>query len=492
MTKTNRLAWPDPVVAVCLFLATLAAASWAAIDLFPMAEFRDWGFAGPLPADNLSFAIDQIWRGLTRQTAFSRGFALSYATAAIGMCEPDIRCANLPVLLPVALSASLLYLLGRRLGSSRGFALLAAGAWLMSAPVADALSWQATIFDRMALASTLGALLAYTRFTARTLSVGRLAGCNLTVGLLTILALGSKEIAFVLPAGLLLLALVEVGHGDRPSRRLLALLLPLGYSLFHILSYAGHYREVAPGWQAHVSSGDPLTNAIYFAGRALPFAQGPWALLAAGLGVVGLFVLPWLALERTGDAASRRTARAGCLLFLVGILATAAILRVQHRLAFYLYLPQAMYALGYGLLSSAVVRSVRLRFRPAAMIATAALPVLSYAGFIIVEAPAYLHFRTASANFLGSLARLRDALPPDAPSTSVVLEPSEIPVHLFTEGTYRKFTLYVDAAATRTEAPDHRLDWRFGKDCSEIPLERTCIRYDSWMRIVEVRRPAGG
>lgn len=486
--RRDRIHRLDLAVAGGLVLAVMAALTAQLGELFPLTEFRDWspalieGWTG-------GHLTDLLWQGFTRQIAYARTLPLAYAAAANGACGPQPLCLNLAVLLPVALSAGLFYRLARRLGADRLLTVVGIMFWLLSAPAAQALTWQATIFDRMALLFVLASILVYLRFTATPLGRGQLFACNLLVGALTAAALMSKEIAFPLPAILLLFGLADIGHRAARLRRLSALALPLAYGLFVAVTYLRDYLGIAPTWAEHTLGGDIVANATSFVSGLVPPADRPDKALVAALLVLAAFGMGygWLLRGAGATGQDRARAHAAGALLLAGLALALPALRTRFAWPFYFYTSQAIFTLSYAVLASAAAKRVPSRGWTWPALAGAALPLILLAGhFLTHGAAVYRGGLVASDNFSHSLERLRSVTPTGGDVVVAVLTPAAFPPHMFVDGSLRGLWRYIAPEVAAGIRAENRVLLSFGAACPDTPW-RYCLRFDQMMNLTEIR-----
>lgn len=482
---TRRL---DLAAAGGLALAVMMALTVQLGQLFPLTEFRDWspalieGWTG-------GHLMDLLWQGFTRQIAYARTLPLAYAAAANGACGPEPLCLNLAVLLPVALSAGLFYLLARRLEADRWLIVVGIMFWLLSAPAAQTLTWQATIFDRMALLFVLASILVYLRFTAKPLRQGQLLACNLLVGALTAAALMCKEIAFPLPAILLLFGLADIGHRAARLRRLSALALPLAYGLFVAITYLRDYMGIAPTWAEHTLGGDIVANATSFVSGLVPPADRPGKALVAALLVLAAFGLGygWLLRGAGATGRDRAQAHAAGALLLAGLALALPALRTRFAWPFYFYTSHALFTLSYVVLAGAAAKRVPGRAWKWPALTGATLPLLLLTGHFLTNGAAlYRGGLVASDNFSRSLERLRRLTPTGGDVVVAVLTPAAFPPHMFVDGSLRGLWRYIAPELAAGISTGNRVLLSFGAACPDTPW-RYCLRFDQTMNLMEIR-----
>lgn len=466
-----KLSRTDLLLAAGLSLLVFGALLVQFGQLFPLTEYRDWR-PDLLPQSSSSF----LWQGFTRQIAFARSLAFVQAVATASACGPATFCQNVPVLLPVAVTVGLFVLLARRLGAAMPLAAAGALYWVAAAPAVSALAWQATIFDRMALLWSLAALLAYLHFTAARLDGRRLLACNIVVFVLTAFALMSKEVAFPLPAILLLFGWFELDQAATRRARLQRLALPTIYAAYVWLTYLRDYTGIASAWRGHVLEGDPGANLVFYLSQLLPFATSPVVAIGGGVTLLALLGVACWRVRRDGRPGVVRVA---LLLLAAAAIFTVPVLRVRYQNGYYLYLPHAFLALAYVVLASALVRGRRVA-GVVALVPLVLLALLFWAG----PARGYLHELRASDNFRRSFEQLRALQPAGQDVLVTVLTPTDFPPHLFVDGGLRNLWLYIDPAVAAGIDAANRPVLVFGDTCPSTPW-RYCLRYDADMNLRE-------
>ncbi len=335
------------VLALSLGVALGTAYYWAYFsDLLPLWEFREW-VTWPVSWD---YAQELLVNLVTREKpGFARNVAMLYVRTVGDHCGPDVRCLNFWMLLPASAAAALLYVLARQLRFARSYAIAAVLIWWFSAPVADAFAWQATINDRMALLFVLASLCLSFRIIDSPVSLRACAIGNVLVLLPVILAYNSKESAWFLgPSIVLAVLILRTGGLRRRLEGLLLFAMPLGYAVFNNFRYflVGLPNEAY--WGSHVL-GETATDTLPFLISGLfglPDPSFPWIALVT-LVFVSTLVLHGRTRSKLRAAAFDASAGLIPLLWCAATLAVslAIPLRVKFHALYYLYLPEAFFAL---------------------------------------------------------------------------------------------------------------------------------------------------
>ena len=272
-----RLTRTDAARGVGVMLLASVLLMWAAGELFPTMEYRDW-----LAWSDRFDVVSVLQRMTLRDAWFSREFSMASVLLSSQMCGINLLCLNAWVLLPVALAATLLFLFARLLNVSRPVALAAVALWLLSWPTVDAIAWHATIHDRWALVFVLAALCAALRFYSRVRNVRQEISVSAAGLVLVWLACNSKEASWFIAPTLWRIAWSAVSGDWRVRLRNTMVAWPaLAYTLWHAQSFAHAEKTQGVAWLQHVSSGDLPHNLHHFAGHLLGLSpsQGATALL---------------------------------------------------------------------------------------------------------------------------------------------------------------------------------------------------------------------
>jgi hypothetical protein len=407
---TARLTRFDGLVAGALCLPV--PGYWAlTATLFPLVEYRDWIARGPVRVTPRDLFIGYFLRREPRGIVFS----ILYAESSGTWCGLSLPCLNGTSLAPLLVAAPLLYLIARRLGQSRAWGAFAVLCWIGSAAVFDALLWQATILDRLALALSLGTL-AWLTVAER---AGPLLG-NLVGFALVNVAYNCKESAWFLLPTLLSWAVLMPERARWQARaivrRLGTIVLPLGYAGLRTVRYWQWLRSsgVDPEWKRHVAAGAPAFNLKVYASVLADLPTRSWsvvvvlALLVAALVVVSL---------RRGDAAERRA-----VLFSWSAFACAFVVPLATETAapYYMYLPGALFWLAVGASLSTLGGAPLRRWRAAPLlIVLAALVKAGVAGERAL--PQLRDQDLEAANLRQSVARIGEQIAPTLPDRLTVV-----------------------------------------------------------------------
>jgi len=235
------------------------------------------------------------------------------------------------------LTATALFIFGKRVFGSRLLASIVTGLWLTSVPYLETMAWQALDLDRIAaLTTTVGAMVGLVYFRAQ-YSIRNVVVSNFLLFSLVLVGYNSKPSAWVLVPGLWLLPITGNGLGLKNwSKYLIA---PTLYGLINNLVW---YRAVQADdfYRAHTSGGNPVTNASKFVG----FLHGTTIpTLSSRVAFFCLFsVLIFGAIRK------RPISRFGlwCLLMVAGGMAIS--LRTQYGSPFYMLVSQVFYSLAVG------------------------------------------------------------------------------------------------------------------------------------------------
>lgn len=326
---------PRRLLAPLIAALAFALHVWWFGDQFYLMEFRDW-LLSPIDAAEVT---DLLVECVVRDEPFSRMVGLG-AVRVLGTCcidEPWLVNGVLLALTPIAAWQML-----RLAGGMGAFAAGVVGVvmWLVSEPVVDALWWQATVIDRLALVFSLAAIAMFLAFRRRPASgAGGLVVANVCITAATVLAFNSKESAWSLWP--MLLALVGTGNVRRDAR---LLVLPAIWSAWYFVRWLASDA----GGDQHVFGGDVWHNYEQHCARLtadLPGAR--WLVPAVVLGAVAA-------------AVRRADLRALLLVALAGFVG-GFVLVAPARLAspYYMYQPSLFFYLLCALLASLTAPRLR-------------------------------------------------------------------------------------------------------------------------------------
>ena len=393
-----------PGISAIWLAAPIAAAAafyvWNFVDLFPLIEYREWIDRAELESGLHFFyhnAIRHTVIGFSRSTSF---LAVALFTSA---CGPAIACHNFMHIALLLAAAALLGLTLLRLSECRRPVLVAGTVafFLFTVPVLDAVAWQATIHDKLAV--LLAAL--FTWYVARPRLPVLLDQPVLLA--LTILTVNAKESAWVvLPSLMLLAAALRLAQAPAIARALPAAIgatlarfaLPLAYAVMHIGLAMVQLMTIDIAELARVTSGSAGILAAFLAAFALALAAASaWTRL----------MLLWAAVSFA--------------------LALAIPLKTSAQSPFYLLVPLYYLSATLFWIASAALDALRARAMRAAMAAalTAAL-MLHVTGFLN-RVPPYREIADLSRNFQTALEAIRQEIARDPPSVLRFDAPADQP-----------------------------------------------------------------
>ncbi len=395
--------------------APLAAGAWFYgtrwLGTFPLIEFRNW-LAYPFTRGTLPELAGNL---AARDIPFSRDVSLFSVQLIAAGCGIDVACINAVPIAFLLASGVLLYVLVRALLGSRALACGTAVLWIFSRPVTDAVSWQATNHDKVAVLFSLSALDVAVWFLRRPATGLRLVAGNLALGLLVVLAYNSKEAAWGLVPCLVLLGFVAV-PGTTPStwarQQLPLLLLPLVYGVHQNTRYFEHFQEDLP-WKIHVTTGPPVRNMkIYLGLLANDSASSPEAILPYAALVAGaILAFAWDRRRPNPNPAVARCARVALWAACGWALSVGLVLRLLYPSPYHMLVPSAyLYVLG----AAALALLGDAAATPPARIASAAVAWSTGALLALHAARTYHEYQTLhdrSEHFKERLAELARHVP---------------------------------------------------------------------------------
>ncbi|MFH2000142.1 MAG: hypothetical protein ABIK28_10695 [Planctomycetota bacterium] len=416
------------------------------IDLFPLAEFRDW------IADSMS--IDQflasLKRVILRDTLFDRHLSICFSRFAGLVGDKDIRVVNLVMLMPITGSCVFLYILSRQLKLSSLMSLVGLLLWGFSLPVIDAVAWQATSHDRLALFFALPAINVTIAFSRRRLSAGNLVSANLLILVCVVGAYNSKLSSLFLVPSLMLFvtACSEGGVGQRLSR-LLLLVLPMAYGAFHNARYF-YILSYSQGSSDHVmgrsfSNWNLIPSLNYALGYDSQKKSALCIVVAAGLLMI-LFISVILKRKRKGGTHQALRLPYIMWLCITFFMATFITFFTRYSTAYYQYIPRVFLVL-------LILQVIAFFFEclgpgriPAisASLVSVALLAGSLLLFFYCFFPDYRVRSEISQNFIASFPEVRAHVDPhgDSPITLVTSAPAWR-IYLFYGGSRRALLRYI-------------------------------------------------
>lgn len=219
-------------------------------------------------------------RSLFDTTAMSVAFSRSFFLLTVGffgkVCGYNLVCHNSFHVAILVVSAALTVAILRRLFPSAPL-LLFAGAiifMMFSVPVVDALSWQATILDKLSLLFTAASIYLGVTIGPSRQRMREILGINLISLALIVCAYNSKEATFSLvPSMVSLLAVRFIAAEPRFDfksvkeailRSFMTFALPILYSIFHVSIVLYNRMMVDVGEGNRVLGGDLQFNLRFF------------------------------------------------------------------------------------------------------------------------------------------------------------------------------------------------------------------------------------
>lgn len=397
----NRTGWivAMPIVGAAIFYVLNFA------DLFLLIEYRQWvGLQNTSLAGNLSWFFENAilhsdWRG----ASFPRSTSLVGVSMFSSVCGSNAGCHNLfhiGLLLAAAAFMGALLMQQTRGGHS---ALIATAVlfFLFSAPILDAVAWQATVLDKFSVFLSAAFIWYVARIRVAPGLGWRLADQAILL-VMTIVTMNAKEAAWSIIPSLVLLAAVQ--HADTKSlissigRSCARFGLSIVYMGIHVGLVMANRLLVHTGEAARVMSGSALDNLRVFAGYL--FNRTPYS--ASGLVLVVLLLVSAVLLA-AWIAPSRQTRLLLLWAALSFIAAMAIPLRTAGQSPFYLVVPAYYLAILLFWIMAAMADS--LTWRPAQIVGTVVLSLamaMNLAGFADGTA-SYFARTEMSRNFQRSL-----------------------------------------------------------------------------------------
>jgi hypothetical protein len=477
-------------------LALLVPAAYYVIRLgrlFPLFEYRSWL---DYPSIGVSRLIHVM---LVRDELFSRHLSLEFVKSMKHVCGTDIECLDAVSYVPLGLACVLLYTLARQIGLGRAIASGVTLLWAFSAPVADAMAWQATSHDRLAALFAFAALNVAYHELGKPWSKARAAVTNATLFSLIVLAYNSKESAFFLGPSL---AALPLARAERWNLRTLLhgfslVVAPVAYAVFHNVRYV-QLLPLDPTWQGHTGSGDPVYNAKALA--PLLLNQNAWSTAAICVFALLTIVMAALALRFVVQARSRSieidpaesvATRTVLWLWLAFFVAASATLRTRLTSTYYLTLPVALFYLAAAreLVSAARLLPDNLRWGFAALLGILCSATL-LSGFVDTNRTLGAESARSEA-FLASFSTLRRYIPPSHKGAVFLVTDDACPDPYRFVGQRDQRDLY--KYVYRSEQPNHSFEqqlfdmktsvWRSLPRLDENALY---VVFDDSMRLVRI------
>ena len=455
-------------------VAAAAFAAWHFLDLFPLVEYRHW-------IDNPDLAGTLLWFfhvtvshvQFSPSTRTTSHLAVSVFSTTCGQMIPCHNAWQIALLLGAAALAGMTLL--RQTGGRHPVLISAALAlFLFSAPMLDAVSWQATVLDKCAALMSALFLWYVTRHRLGVLPD------QIVLTALTVLTLNTKEAAWATLPSAALLALAQRLVETAPSRSLtlaaigqvlMRFALPIAYGAIHVGLVFTHLATTYPGDFARVTSGDITNNLTAYARYMAGSSAAAAAVIAAAA------VAMWYAPPRS------RMMLGWAAVSLAGALSIP--LRTTAQAPFYLLVPLLYFSFLAFWIAVAIQDALPRRL--------AALPTFAMAVLLVTrlaelprQIPYALELAQSSRNFQQALAQVRDAIIDDMPRNITFLA-GQPRAYMFLEpigGYGRALARYIlppgasaDAIeavrrATDTQGPGPTLEVRLRPDMSVEALRR--------------------
>jgi hypothetical protein len=480
------------------------------IDLFPLDEFRSWLF---LPLGSFGDLLRHVVlvRDRLQATYASRGVSMFVVDKTAGVCNLDARCMNGAQILTVVGSAILLYALVVRLLHRRTAAAVAGALWLFSVAAADSISWQSTIFDKLAACFTLVGLHVGLTFMRRRATRSTLVAGNLALLGAVMLANNAKESGWVLVPSLVLLAMATVGQRfdwRTVGAKLSLLVVPALYAVWHYIRYQGPLRGDLT-WSGHVNRGDAWANVqayLRILANGHPAFANRFAFDVASFLVIASLALVAVAgavivIRRRGhgDRALVPDTTACFGLWAVGsfVVAIAIPLRTQFHDPYYMLVPALFlcitFATGITILEALPGhRWVALGVRGAIVLL---LVGTLLANFRTTYHEAYAAIPGQSDNFVRALPQIGSVLPrtTDEPVYFVTADARYNAYHFLGTATWRDVYQYIfPGSAPNPEYERHIVDIKRSTfDATPRAANAYYVVFDDAMRLVEIDHVSG-
>lgn len=408
------------------------------LDMFLLIEYRQWIFHAPqaplLRADFFSTLFELNANPSHFQIVNSRSLSYWMAQLFGRVCGPDPFCHNIFQAALVAGSVAFLALSVRALSISRSWlpALVTGIVTALSMPMIEAITWQATVLDKMAMLLTSGTILGASVIPVANARRRDIVAYNLLLFLLTFAACNSKEAAlFLAPATVLLVfsrVLIAGSTRTMAARRTIELTaLPLVYSCVHVALVFYNRTFLATGEFNRVTGGDIAFNVEFYARYILDMMPTLYSRtdIAAAAACIGVLMMVAIVL----DAANGSRRHVPISLFaLVGLAGSLAIpLRTTSTSAFYLLVPIAYFGLAIGLSVDAILARLH---GPALRLAFGMICI----GFLIARLlsfqsalPDFDRLEQLSRNFVQTLQDVQAASLNNPPERIVFVRPRNEP-----------------------------------------------------------------
>lgn len=433
--------------AIGAVVAAFAAVAYVDFGhLFLLNEYRQWSegsvFFNPL----VLFSPSTIFNASAFSVAFSRAFTFEVVAAFGGVCGSNASCHDVFHIALLCISALLAGFVLLRLFPKRPV-LFVAGAvlFMVSAqPVFDALSWQATLLDKLALLFTALGTYAIASLDVRRAGVRYALGTNIVFLLLTIAAYNSKEASFPLVPSLVLLLTVRFAAPVFAWRAVAAALgkslswlaAPALYAGFHVAVVYYNRTYVLPGEGQRVTGGDAAFNfyqyvvdlfnlqpfAYFF--HLYPYVPQLVLVRVAFIVLALLAALCWL----IAKIASRTTTAVWFWALISFLMAIVIPLRTAVVAPFYLLVPLFYLTLLVCAAAVAFWEAARTIGSRAAVQGAFALALVLHVWGLAWPYPSYMHVVQMSDNFTAALPALRERIAATDPRSIVFRWPKSEPL----------------------------------------------------------------
>lgn len=410
--------------------AVLAAfAAFAFIEfgrLFLMNEYRQWSEGAAFYNPLIVFSPANVFDAHAFSVAFSRAFNFEVVAGITGVCGLNATCHDAFHIALLTASGLLLGAALLRLFPGKPVLFIAGSVLFMfsAQPVMDALSWQATLLDKMALFyCALGTYLAI-RIDLRRSDVPYAIGTNVVMLLIAIAAYNSKEAAFPLVPSLVVLLICKSAGGAQITRQsitaavrksLALLALPSLYALFHIAVVftdrmfwsVSEGRRVTGGhagfnffqYVVYLFNLQPLGYSFH----VYPYAPDPF-LVWFGVAVVAVVAGAAVLVARI---ASRNTALMWYWALFSFLVAMLIPLRTAGPSPFYLLVPLYFLAILFCASAVAVWDAAQAAAAKAAVQVAVAFALVLHVWGLTWPYPGYMHIAQMSDNFTSALSAVR-------------------------------------------------------------------------------------
>lgn len=356
---TQRRAAPRHHDYIGLAIITVLLFGWwlRTVNLFPQSEFIDWIWYPTGATAKNTFEAITTFGG----DGFSRHISILWASSTGRVCGTNFACLNTLVFVPVAGAAYALYGLARMIRLSAVAATAIVVTLLISQPMFDVMTWQATLHDRLATFA-VPVLLMLTLVVIRREGFTRLSGAlwALGLGVACWLSMNTKEPAWIM-VPLLAAAPVLFARNRRHALTLAALFAPALILMSTQILRSINGQNNDPVVSSHVGSGSIQVNVPLLTTFTMPGGL----YLAELIGIFVVAALVTTCFMRDRDDGVARESLAITTWLAIGVLASWAIpARTAFPSAFYMLLPLALVALMVasatrGLLLTVPLRAIR-------------------------------------------------------------------------------------------------------------------------------------